>query len=155
MQVLFLPFVGSTIYVSEILELRNNFMKFKGYYHEKEENFPLERVMCHNDHYYHLRINSKKQYEMDTSGGWYDEDVGADICLFPSYTVELNFTILKKDPSKAEMDAILTDIMEDEKLLKERENAEWQAARSRYDASRAAEGAPHCAVSTESESETD
>jgi hypothetical protein len=148
MQILFLPFVGSTIYVSEILELRNNFMKFKGYYHEKEEKFPLERVMCHNDHYYHLRINSKKQYEMDTSGGWYDEDVGADICLFPSYTVELNFTILRKDPSKAEMDLILVDIMEDEKLLKDREDEEW---RQRHEASRSDQHP----VSAESESKSD
>ena len=153
MQVLFVPFVGSTIYVSEILELRNNFMKFKGYYHEKEENFPLERVMIYKEHYYHLLIFSKKQYEMDTSGGWYDEDVGADICLFPSYTVELNFTILKKDPSKAEMDAALVDIMEDEKLLKEREDAEWRAARRRHEESRSSRD--QHPIGTESESESD
>lgn len=120
MDISFAPMFSRIIYVSKILELRNNFMKFKGYYHEEDKNFPIEKLMYYGKQVYWIRIHTKKQYDMDVSGGFYDEDVGANICLFPSYIVELHFTILKKGMNKAETDQIFLDIMEDEKLIRER-----------------------------------
>ena len=100
--------------------MRQGAMKFKGYYYIPEEHLPVERLLFHNDHVYWVRIDSKKQYDMDVSGGFYDEDVGANICLTPTYIVDLTFRVLMKDPPKAKMDQILLEINEDETLLKER-----------------------------------
>ena len=121
MDIFFAPNNRRIIYVRSILELRKNFMKFKGYYHEDEKNFPIEKLMYVGKQVYWIRIHEKKQYDMDLSGGFYDEDVGANICLFPSYIVELHFTILKKGMTKAETDQIFLDIMEDDKLIDARD----------------------------------
>lgn len=117
----FYPFGRHIIYIREMLIMRQNFIKFKGYFHEEETSFPIERLLFHKDNVYWIRINSKKQYDVDVSEGFYDEDVGANICLFPSYIVELSFSLLMKNPSKAKMDEIIVDIYEDEKLLRGRD----------------------------------
>ena len=117
----FYPFGRHIIYIREMLIMRQNFIKFKGYYHEEETNFPIERLLFHKGNKYWIRIYSKKQYDINVSEGFYDEDVGANICLFPSYIVELTFSIIMKNPSKAKMDEIIADIYEDEKLLRGRD----------------------------------
>lgn len=106
----FAPNVGRNIFIKEMIELTPTTMKFKGYYHEPEENFPLEKIMYSRKHVYWIRIDSKKQYDIDTSGSFYDEDFGAEICLFPLYTVELQFQVLARDPSKERLDEIYKKI---------------------------------------------
>jgi hypothetical protein len=117
----FYPFGRHIIYIREMLIMRQGFVKFKGYYHEEETSFPIERLLFHNNDAYWIRIDSKKQYDMDVSNGFYDEDVGANICLFPSYVVELTFSVIMKNPPKEKMDEIISDIYEDEKLIRGRD----------------------------------
>lgn len=115
--------VGRIIYIQKMYTLRDGFMQFRGYWHEQEENFPLERLFCYNKNLYWIKILEKTQKEMDVSNGFYDEDVGGNICLFPTYIVTLKFVTLAKNPSKEKMAQIMLDIKEDDELLKARERA--------------------------------
>lgn len=130
MDIHFYPFGGRTIYIQEMYILRKNYMKFKGYFHEEEENLPVEKLLFIGKNLYWISIHGKTQSEMDTSGGFYDEEVGANICLFPSYVVELHFTVLLKNPSMEKYITIAKDIQEDHKLISEREDARWEAERA-------------------------
>jgi hypothetical protein len=107
--------------------LKKGYLKFKGYYHEKEENLPKEQLMFVNKDMYWIRVDSKTQSEPDLSGSFYDEEIGANICLFPSYIVEINFTILGKNPSKEKFSEILCDMKEDDTICDDRESARWDA----------------------------
>ncbi len=109
------------LYIQKMLIIRPGFMKFKGYWHEEESNFPIETLFYCGDDVYWIRIDSKKQYDMDTSGSFYDEGIGGNICLFPSYIVELEFTVLAKNMSKEKYSEILEEIKEDNRILEQRE----------------------------------
>jgi hypothetical protein len=110
--------------------LRKGYMKFKGYYHEKEENFPKEQLLCIGQDIYWILIHTKKQSDMDTSGSFYDETIGENICLFPSYIIELTFTVLGKNPEKEKFKTIVEDMKEDEKIIQEREDEKWEKERT-------------------------
>jgi hypothetical protein len=124
--VIFYPLQTST-HIQQMHVLSKGYMKFQGYYHEKEENFPLEQLLCVGKDMYWILIHSKTQSEMDTSGSFYDETVGGNICLFPSYTIELSFSVLLKNPNKEKLREIIEDIKADHELIRERENARWDA----------------------------
>jgi hypothetical protein len=127
MDVRFYPFTRNSIYIQQMYILEKGYLKFKGYYHEKEENLPKEQLMFVNKDMYLIRVDSKTQSEPDLSGSFYDEDVGANICLFPSYIVEIHFTILLKNPSKDKFTEILCDMKEDDKICDDRESDRWDA----------------------------
>ncbi|NDE62129.1 MAG: adenylosuccinate lyase, partial [Cyclobacteriaceae bacterium] len=101
----FYPFQCNA-YIQELYVLHKGIMKFKGYYHEDEENFPMESLLCVGKDIYWILIHTKKQSDMDTSGSFYDETVGGDICLFPSYTIELTFSVIQKNPIKEKFEEI-------------------------------------------------
>jgi hypothetical protein len=119
-----MPGVGRIIYIQKMYILRDGFMQFRGYWHEQEENFPLERLFYYNKNVYWIKILEKTQEDMDTSGGFYDEDVGGHVCLFPMYRVTLKFITLAKNPPQEQMTQIILDIKEDDALLTERRHAE-------------------------------
>ena len=113
-------------YIREMLELRKGFMKFTGYFHEEEANLPVERIIHVGSKTHLIRIDSKKQYNIDTSGSFYDEGVGGEICLFPSYTVEITFTPIKANLSAEEFHAAIQDIKADDELVDERMKEKWE-----------------------------
>lgn len=125
----FYPFQCNA-YIQELYVLQKGIMKFKGYYHEDEENFPMESLLCIGKDIYWILIHTKKQSDMDTSGSFYDESVGGDICLFPSYTIELTFSVIQKNPIKEKFDEIIQDIKADRELISERMDARWETERA-------------------------
>lgn len=134
-----------------MLEIKKNYMKFNGYYHEKQENLPVERLIHVGEKIHLIRIDSVKQYDMDTSRSFYDEEVGGDICLFPSYTVEISFTPIKKDLSKDDFYNAIQDIKADDTLIETRESEKWREQYAQYSGG----GREKVPVVAEAVSETD
>jgi hypothetical protein len=138
-------------YISEMLEIKKNFLKFKGYCHEKEENLPVERLLHVGKKIHLIRIDSVKQYDIDTSGSFYDEEVGGNICLFPSYIVEITFTPVKANLTADQFHAAVADIKAEDDLIEIRESQKWQESRERNLATCGSKSP----IATEAESETD
>jgi hypothetical protein len=121
----FFPFCRRMPYIREMLELRKGYMKFTGYFHEEEAYLPVERLIHVGSKTHLIRIDSKKQYNINTSGSFFDEGVGGEICLFPSYTIEITFTPIKADLSPEEFHTAMQDIKADDDLVDQRMQEKW------------------------------
>ncbi len=134
-----------------MLEIKKNYMKFKGYCHEKDENLPVERLIHVGKKIHLIRIDSVKQYDIDTSGSFYDEEVGGNICLVPSYTVEITFTPVKVNLSVDQFHAAVEDIKAEDDMIEKRESEKWREAHERH----LGKSSDKMPVIAETESETD
>lgn len=97
--------------VMEVLEInmQAGHVRFDGYWSVENEENPLpETVLCTvypeddaspttpHASYYLLRITEHNRIEdKSIDSAFYDEDIGHDICLFPSLETELKFEIIE------------------------------------------------------------
>jgi hypothetical protein len=115
--------IRRTLYIRKMHILRPGFMKFEGYWHEEAKNLPLETLFYCDKDVYWIRIDSKKQHTIDNiNESDYDEDYENNICYFPLYMIELEFTVLAKNMSNEKYKQIVNDIEDDNRILDERDS---------------------------------
>lgn len=123
-------FFGRTI------DVTSTQITFDGYFHYEAELFskenPVRRFVKFQGHTYVLGFTAKREGE-DTSGYFYDEELGAKICLTPMAIIELDYVVIEKDPTQDLWPAIIASILRqndrldeaNKQLIRERMEREW------------------------------
>lgn len=110
------PFV-QTIYN---LDLSGGTLEFDGHFYLNDADFPVIQSMhlyqsekepykCEDNTYYYKEIMNelylveiiRRELITDTSESWYDEEVGGNICLFPTHRQKIYFKILHTDKASS------------------------------------------------------
>ena len=125
--ILFMPNHLGNIYVSEIVSNISGEFIFKGHCYIDPEDFPIERILYDGKNVIWIKFLEKRVLEKDCdSGSFYDEDVGANICLFPTYTLCMPYKVLGVNLPKEKMDQIYDDIKADAELCEKRRNDRYE-----------------------------
>lgn len=116
----FQPLNISNIYVQEVIKHTADTLIFKGHCHIAPEDFPIERILYHGGHNFLIRFLTKKELEMACVGSFYDAEVDGDICLSPTYTLEMTYKILATDLPNEKVIEHMLDMQEDDRMIKDR-----------------------------------
>jgi len=68
---------------------------FNGYFYIEDTVMPIERLLYTEEGLYHVEIYEKKTLQ-DTSEYSYDEEIGGNVCFFPTAIIELKYRILNE-----------------------------------------------------------
>jgi hypothetical protein len=82
-------------YIEELLDVSGSYIHFIGHFHVRPEDLPTERILGYKGIHHLILIDRIERIrQLDTS--FYDEEIGHNITLFPSYELKLHFEIIKR-----------------------------------------------------------
>jgi hypothetical protein len=119
MDIHWIPACTTNPYIQKLIKHENNTIIFDGHFYLEDEVMPIKRIMYVNDTLSLVEITSKKTMD-NTSSYFYDEDVGQNICLFPTNVIEIQYNILKEIASSKELNKLQSEIIADEEEIRDR-----------------------------------
>lgn len=95
--------VSSVPYTEYILELTPDKIVFSGYFLLEDDTMPVERIFEWGGDYYHVEILEKKTLKKELNDVTppaqteeEEEEEDANICFFPSFTIEFRYRLIQK-----------------------------------------------------------
>jgi len=82
-------------YIMEMKTFTPDTILFNGYFYIEDTVMPIERLLYTEEGLYHVEIYEKKTLQ-DTSEYSYDEEIGGNVCFFPTAIIELKYRILNE-----------------------------------------------------------
>jgi hypothetical protein len=87
-------------YTEYIIEMTPDKIVFSGYFLLEDDAMPVERIFDDGRYFYHVEILEKKTLKKElndvTPPAQTEEEEDANICFFPSFTIELRYRLIQK-----------------------------------------------------------
>jgi hypothetical protein len=116
-------------YIMEMKSFTPDAILFNGYFYIEDTVMPIERLLYTEQGLYHVEIYEKKTLD-DTSEYSYDEEIGGNVCFFPTAMIELKYRILN-EVTKENRESICDRIasLETEVYKKHRQHLEERSSK--------------------------